>query len=417
MPPISPEPQQEHRPVRWLGTPFAARTAALNRNALWMSWDRMMIADVFTDLSEELHTIRTGVAIGDMSPLSKYEIHGKDAVTVVDRLITRDASKLQIGQTYYTPWCNDEGKLVNDGLVIRVDASTFRLSADPNLLWLRHCAEGYDVEIHDLTEDYGIITLQGPKSTEVLEAASGADWGDLRFSRLRTTSIGGCDVDVLRQGFTGEVGYELWMRAEDGISVWDAVFDAGERYDIKPAGGLAEDVARIEAGLLIVGYDYTAAGLDSQGASVQVAARYEATPFELGLGRLVDFSKEEFIGKAALVREAATGSRTHNVGLEIDWRTIVRECERRNAAPPNFGRVRWVPLPLKGDAVGNQRASSITWSPTTGKLIGFGHVPPASAAPGNTVTVLWPIGEEQVDVPAVVVDLPFVTRRRSTSLS
>lgn len=413
----TPAQRNENQRLAWPGTPFAQRTVALNHNALWMLWDRMMITDVFSDLEQEMRAIRTSVAIGDMSPLSKYEIRGPGAVALVDRVITRDARRLEVGQTYYTPWCNEDGKLVNDGLVIRVDESTFRLSADPNLLWLSQCADGYDVEIEDLTEAFGIITLQGPKSTEVLEAVTGAQWGDLRFSRLRQTSIAGRQVDVLRQGFTGEVGYELWIPAADGVPVWDAVMNAGEPFGIKPAGALAEDKARIEAGLLIVGYDYTAAGPDSQGASVKVGSRYDATPLELGMGRLIDFDKTDFIGKEALAREAAQGSRTQHVGLDIDWRTIARECDRRDIPPSDFVRVRWTPIPLAGEGVENRRATSVTWSPTARKLIGFGHVAPREARTGSTVSLLWPIGDDCVEVPATVVEPPFVTRRRSTSLS
>lgn len=404
-------------PVSWQGTPFAARTASLNQNALWMLWDRMMITDLFSSLETELNAVRTSVAVGDMSPLSKHEIRGPEALDVVNRVITRDARRLEVGQTYYTPWCDERGKLVNDGLVIRVDETTFRLSADPNMGWLTQCAAGRDADVVDVTADYAILTLQGPKSTEVLAAATDSTWTDLRFSRLRRTTIAGRPVEVLRQGFTGEVGYELWIPAADAVPVWDAVLGAGALYGVRPAGALTEDVARVEAGLLIVGYDYASAGPDSHGAAVQVRVRHEASPFELGMGNFVDFRKPEFIGKDALVREVEEGSRTQLVGLEIDWREILRAYELRGAPPAEFGRVMWHPVPLAGDGDENRRASSVTWSPTAKKLVGFGHVSPSEAKLGNVVSLLWPVAGEGVEIPAVVIDLPFVSRRRSTSLS
>ncbi|MFA3839526.1 aminomethyltransferase family protein [Streptomyces aureus] len=405
----------DRQPPAWPGTPFAGRTQELNQNAMWMLWGGKMISDIFTDLDREIGAIRSSVAMVDMSPLSKYDITGPDALDAVNRIITRDARKLEIGQTYYTPWCNEQGRLVNDGLVIRVDESTYRISADPNLDWLTARCASFDAKVIDVTDAYAILTIQGPRSTEVLASVTGSSWDDLKFSRLARTRIAGHDVDVLRQGFTGEIGYEIWIAAAYAVDVWDAVAAAGAPFGIEPAGAAAEDIARVEAGLLIVGYDYSAAGTDGQGASVQLGASYDASPFELGLGKFVDFSKDDFIGRAALEREAAEGSRTRLVGLEIDWRRLSQECERLGFAPLDLGRVRWEPVPLAGDGDPNRRASSVTWSRTTRKLVAFGHVSPQEAQQ-ESVTLLWPVADSTVSVPARVVQPPFVSRRRSTSL-
>lgn len=404
------------RPPAWPGTPFAARTRELNQNAMWMLWGGRMISDIFSDLDTEIEAVRTRAAMGDMSPLSKYDVRGPGALDAVDRIITRDARKLEIGQTYYTPWCNEEGRLVNDGLVIRVDETTFRISADPNLAWLTEQCAAYDAEVVDVTDVYAILTIQGPRSTEVLAAATGQSWDDLKFSRLAHTTIAGRAVDVLRQGFTGEVGYELWIGAADAVPVWDAVAQAGAEFGIEPAGAAAEDIARVEAGLLIVGYDYTAAGTDGQGASVQLGVRHDATPFELGLEKFVDFSKTDFIGKAALEREAAAGSRTRLVGLEIDWRSLSAQAAEHGLPPLDLGRVRWEPVPLAGEGHPNRRVSSVTWSRSTNRLIGFGHVSPEEATQ-ETVSLRWPIAGTEVIVPAKVVQPPFISRRRSKPLA
>lgn len=400
----------------WPGTPFAARTQELNQNQMWMLWGGKMISDVFSDLDQELAAVRQRVAMGDMSPLSKYDVVGPGAADALDRIITRDVHKLQVGQTYYTPWCNEDGRLVNDGLVIRIDQDTFRISADPNLDWLTEHTAGYDAEVRDVTDTYAIMALQGPRSSDVLAEATGRRWEDLRFSRVAESHIGGCEVSVLRQGFTGEIGYEIWIAAADAVTVWDEVARAGAAYGIEPTGAAAEDIARVEAGLLIVGYDYTASGTDGPGASVQLDQRYEATPFELGLGRLVDLSKPDFIGRAALEREAAGGSRTTLVGLEVDWRALAQAASDLGLATLDLGRVRWSPIPLTGDGDPNRRASSVTWSRTTKRLVAFGHVSPEEAVQGS-VGLRWPIAGTTVDVAAAVVPMPFVSRKRSTSLA
>ncbi|RUY31389.1 aminomethyl transferase family protein, partial [Mesorhizobium sp. M7A.F.Ca.CA.001.13.2.1] len=329
--------------VAFRGTPFVERTAPLNQNALWMRWDRNMVVDCYSDMVEELAAIRNRVAMGDMSPLSKYVIAGPDAERMMDALIPRDIKKLQVGQIYYAPWCDENGHVVGDGLVFRMDETTFRVSADPGLSWWKQHAEGLDVRVTDISDSYGILTLQGPRSREVLEAVT-KSVQELPFSRLAIVTIAGRRVEILRQGFTGEHGYELWVKADDGAAVWDAVEAAGKPFGILPAGAWALDIARLEAGLLIVGYDYTSAGPDHGGAGIQAAGKYRASPFDLGLGRLVDFRKADFIGKAALQRMSNTGDHRQLVGLDIDWSQALDGKGLESNAPGNLRRVQWYPL-------------------------------------------------------------------------
>ncbi len=406
-------PAQATAALTWPGTPFAPRTAAINGNALWMLWDRMMVVDVYADAREELRAIREAAAMGDMSPLSKYEVRGPDAARMLDALIPRDVTRLAVGQVYYTPWCDEHGKLVNDGLVIRVDETTFRLSADPNWAWLRRHAEGLDVELDDVTERIAILTLQGPKAPAVLAAATGENWSGLPFSRLARAEVAGVAIDVLRQGFTGEIGYELWVAAEQAPALWDAIAAAGAPHGILPAGALALDVARVEAGLLIVGYDYTSAGDDRGGASVDADHAHTGSPYELGLGRLVKLDKGDFVGREALAREAASDSGERLLGVECDWRALQAAHERLGEPAPALGRVQWYPKPLLHDGRVVGRASSLVWGPSVGRLIGFAHVPAELAEAGTELAVRWGVGGHDIEVPATLRELPFLELRRA----
>ena len=201
-----------------------------------------------------------------MSPLAKHSITGPDAERFVDYLIPRDATRLAPGQAYFTPWCNEDGVQVGDGIVMRLERDRFVFSADRMMRWFARHAPGFDVEFEDLTDDFGILALQGPLSRNVLASASGEDHADLRFSRLRRTTIAGVEVLLSRQGFTGELGFELWVPRAAATTVWDAVFEAGAAFGLVAAGLHAADVARIEAGMVIPGYDYTPAAIDPTGS-------------------------------------------------------------------------------------------------------------------------------------------------------
>lgn len=397
-----------------MGTAFYPRTSLLNERQKWNAWDQYHIVDAYTDWQDEVRTIRERASALDQSPLSKHYISGPDAVRLVNYLITRDATKIEVGQIYYTPWCNQDGAVVGDGLVARVAPDRFLVSADPMMNWIRHNAEGYDVAIEDVTFDFGLLALQGPRSTEVIEAATGQSWSDLRFSRLRTTTIGGVEVTVFRQGFTGEIGYEFFVPAADGADVWDALFDAGERFGLGAGGLHAVDVARIEAGMVIVGADYTPAAMDRLGDPLPVSPENMTTPFELNLHRFVDLGQEaDFVGKEALRRELEAGPKRSMVGIEIDWRGVVGLYRDSDIPPEVTPQVIRFPLPILHDGSRIGRATSVTWSPTVRKVIGFAHVVPAHADPGTPVTVEWAAGPVGGEVGATLVALPHYRLRRA----
>ena len=406
------------RPDGIVGTPLHTRTAQHSQTPWYFNWDLNHVVDVYDDFHAELGAIRETVAMGDMSPLCKCTISGPDATRLVDELVPRNIDNLEVGTVQYTPWCNDDGRVVSDGLVFRASESSYRFTGDPTCDWFTEKAEGHDVEVVDETDDYGILMVQGPQARDVIERATGADWSSLDFSRMARTRIGGVEVELARQGFTGELGYEILMPAGSGAPVWDAVAEAGADSGLRPCGEWAIDVARVEAGLLIPGPDYANAGPDPTGSHTVSASDPEchSSPFELGMGPFVDLSKESFVGRDALVAEAEAGGPPRVlVGLDIDWRAIVA-AHLDHGLPPNISpRVEWVAKPVSVDGNRAGRASSITWGPSVDRLIGFGHLDKALGEPGTQVSIDWAIpGTGTVfPAPATVSKLPFLQHRRT----
>jgi len=397
-----------------MGTAFYPRTSLLNERQKWNAWDRYHIVDAYTQWQEEVRTIREQASALDQSPLSKHCISGPDAARLVDYLITRDASKIEVGQIYYSPWCNQDGAVVGDGLVARIAPDRFMFTADPMMNWFRYNAEGYNVTIEDMTFDFGLLALQGPASTAVIEAATGQRWSDLRFSRLRTATVGGVEVIVYRQGFTGEIGYEFFVPTGDGVDVWDTLFDAGAPLGLGVGGLHAVDVARIEAGMVIVGADYTPAAMDRLGDPLRVSPENMTTPLELNLHRFVDLGESaDFVGKEALRRELEAGPKRSMVGIEVDWRAVVGLYQDLDIPPEVTPQVIRYPLPVYRDGSRIGRATSVTWSPTVEKVIGFAHVAAEHAGAGTSVEVGWRSGEIHGEVGATLVALPHYRLRRA----
>lgn len=379
---------------------------------MWFNWDRHIVPDAYRDLASELRATRERVSMGDMSPLSKYEVRGPDAPRFIDRLVTRNTTSLEPGRVVYTPWTDERGKIVGDGLVFRIGTDAYRISADPQELWLRRRAEGMDVEIADVSEGFGFLAIQGPRSREVMDTLTAETWEDLPFSRIRTVTVSGTELMVSRQGFTGELGYEMWVPAAAGDEIWDAVATVGEPFGIEPVGEHAIDVARVEAGLLIVGADYTGAGPDRPGSTIDMADAHQVSPFELRLDSFVDLEKD-FVGCEALRSERdGGGSGRRLAGLLLDHERVLA-LHATSSLPSMPDRVWWYPLALVREDRTVGRATSVTWAPTIGRLVGFGHLEPALASPGTEVTVRWTLHDGDDAVEATVVDLPFLELRRS----
>ena len=387
-----------------VGTAFHPRTSQLNTKMTWGEWAGYYAAAVYADFHDiEYNAIRESAGVIDASPLYKYLVSGADAQRLIDRVITRDATKLQVDQVFYTPWCDERGKVMDDGTVTRLDETTYRVtSADPCYRWFLLNAAGLDVQVDDVSETLAALALQGPRSREILEAATRSEWSDVKYFRRRRTEIGGIEVDVTRTGYTGDLGYELWIPSEAAVEVWDAVFEAGAAFGIRPAGIRALDVARVEAGLILIEVEYTS-------ARHAMTAEQEYSPFEIGLGRLVDFGGADFVGRRALLAEQRAGGPPRRlVGLEIDWSGIERLFANHDLPPAVSPMVSRDPTPLfkEGRQVG--RATSTTWGPTLKKMIALASVERALEPAGTRVSVEWTVEGERGKVGATVVPLPFL---------
>ena len=394
-----------------VGTAFHPATAPLNRKQQWREWSGYFASSAYADAHDiEYNAIREAAALIDVSPLYKYVVSGPDAQRLVDRVITRDATKLQPGQVYYTPWCDEHGKVIDDGTVHRLDDDTYRwTAADPQLRWLRMNASGLDVEIEDTSAATAAVALQGPLSRAVLEAATG-DSFDLRYFRRRAATVKAgrrkLAVDVSRTGYTGDLGYELWVPAQDAVALWEALSAAGAAYGIRPAGMLALDVVRLEAGLILLEVDYTS-------ARHAMNPEQNYSPGEIGLGRLVSFEKADFVGRLALEREARDGGpKRRLVGLQLAWNDIEGLFSAQGLPPaisPSVDRSHR-PVFVGGRQVG--RATSVGWSPILKQAIALASVPPASEALGAHVDVEWTVEGRRGRVDATVVSLPFLDLER-----
>src|SRR5216110_252236 len=306
-----------------IGTPFHDRTFALCDSLNYREWSGYYAVSAYeTHHEHEYNAIRNAAALIDISPLFKYRLTGKDATRLVDRIITRDVRKISVGQVVYTPWCDEHGKVIDDGTVSRLDENLYRwTAADPSLRWFTQNAVGLDVEIEDISENVSALALQGPTSGRLLKSlVADADIGNLKYFRVTTGTIAGVPVEISRTGYTGDLGYEIWIAAERAVRVWDTLMDAGRAFDIHPTGMLALDVARIEAGLLLIDIDFNS----SKKALIE---EQKYSPFEMGLGRLVHTNKNRFIGQSALLDEKRRGHAKQIVGLEIDWTEVEKLYE------------------------------------------------------------------------------------------
>lgn len=388
-------------------TPFHERTAALCVSHAWRRWAGYVVASSYElQHDREYHAIRSSAALLDVSPLYKYLVRGKDAARLLDRVVTRDVAGAKPGQVLYTPWCDVAGKVLDDGTVARLDEQTFRMTAaDPNLRWLEDNALGLDVTIDDVSESTAALALQGPGSRAILEQVCEQRFSDLKYFRLTKTKLRGIPVTISRTGYTGDLGYEIWLDAGQALAAWDALIDGGTAHGITPTGILALDVARIEAGLLLMDVDYVSARktlIDAQASS----------PFELDLGWTVRLEKERFVGLAALRAEAARGPSWAFVGIEVDWDSLER-LYLEAGLTPRLPTVAWrtsVPLYGAGQQVGY--ATSGCWSPILKKYIALAHVRAAWASPGTPVEVEMTVEHRRKRATARVVKKPFFDAAR-----
>jgi aminomethyltransferase len=384
-------------------TPFHERTSKLCLPQNWRRWAGYLVAGSYElTLDREYWAIRNAAALIDVSPLMKYLIRGRDAVRLLNRVVTRDMEKLQVGQVYYTPWCDEEGKMIDDGTVARLDETTFRLTAaEPNLRWLTMNAVGLEVEISDQSDRLAALSLQGPHSRSVLRRVCEFDVDGLRYFRLMQNKIQGREVTVSRTGYTGDLGYEIWLDAGDALVVWDALMSAGADYGITPVGILALDMARVEAGLFMLEVDYTS----SSHAWIEAQ---KSSPFELGLDWAVALEKQGyFVGRRALEREKQRGPAWKMVGLEVDWVGMESLFAAVGLPPQIPGMAMRASLPVLAGEVQVGYVSTASWSPLLKKYIALAHLQRPYFEIGTMVRLEVTVEHQRRYAPARVVRLPF----------
>jgi aminomethyltransferase len=362
-----------------------------------------------THHEHEYNAIRNACALIDVSPLYKYRLEGPDATRLVNRVITRDAAKMAIGQVYYTPWCDEDGSVIDDGTVTRVSEQIYRwTAADPSLRWLTENARGLGVAVDDISDRVAALAVQGPTSAQLLRAVSSAPIDTLRYFRVAEAVIAGVPVDISRTGYTGDLGYEIWMPWDRAIDVWDALMDAGPAFDAHAAGMLALDIARVEAGLLLIDVDF-------HGSRKALIASQRYTPFELGMSRLVDFDKGAFIGRRALLAEQRRGPRRQIVGLEVDWTEVEALHEALGLPPTAPATTSRVAVPVYKDNRQIGRATSTTWSTTLKRLIALATIDAPHFAVGTPVKIEITVDAVRHRVGATVVKTPFFAPPRKTA--
>jgi aminomethyltransferase len=398
-----------------IGTAFHERTFALCQSLNYREWSGYYTVSVYEVHHEhEYNAIRNACALIDISPLYKYLITGKDATKLVNRVITRDVNKVAVGQVIYACWCDEDGKVIDDGTITRLEENKYRwTAADPSLRWFRQNGLNMDVQIEDISEQTAALALQGPASANLLKTVADADIANLKYFRKTSGTIAGVPVDISRTGYTGDLGYEIWIPLLNGrdqaVKVWDALMEKGKQFDIHAAGMLALDVSRAEAGLLLIDVDYT-----SSKKALIPSQKY--SPYELGFGKMVHLDKETFIGKRALARDSQQGVVRQLVGLEVDWVEVEEQFDKFGlspAAPSQASRVA-VPVYVGDKHVG--KATTTAFSPLLKKLIALASVSTEHSQPGTKLQMELTIEAQRMKTTATVVPLPFFNPKRKTAV-
>ena len=382
-----------------LRTPFHERMRAFSQIDSFIPWSGYSTVDVFTTMEQEYFAIRNGASLYDLTPMVKYRIAGPDATRYLDRLVTRSIGKLRAGRVAYVVWCDDDGKLIDDGTVFRFAPSEYRLcTAEHQLDWLLDSSIGFDVHVEEVTAGIAALALQGPCSCWVLRALGLQGIEALAPFEFRSFTLGSMSLMVSRTGFTGDLGYELWVEPAHAERLWDGLMAAGRVRTIRPIGSRALNVARLEAGFLLPNVEFVSSVRTLRSGTAR-------SPFELGLEWLIDFGKGHFTGRRALLREKQRGPLRRLAGLDV-----AGNKPAQNAL-------------LYADGKGRRQIGSVTsatWSPTCKRNIALAMLDTPNFETGHQVWAEIYINRELVwerrMVPARVVERPFFApqRRRLT---
>jgi aminomethyltransferase len=394
-----------------IGTAFHERTFPLCHSLNYREWSGYYTVSVYEVHHEhEYNAIRNACAMIDITPLYKYRITGKDATKLVNRVITRDINKVAVGQVIYCCWCDEDGKVIDDGTISRLDENVYRwTAADPSLRWFKQNGLNMDVQIEDISEKVAALALQGPTSGKLLKTVAEADIANLKYFRVTNGKINGVAVDISRTGYTGDLGYEIWVPWKEAVKVWDALMDKGKQFDIHAAGMLALDVARAEAGLLLIEVDY----ISSKKALIP-SQKY--SPYELGFGKMVHLEKENFIGKRALRDDQENGVARQLVGLEVDWVEVEEQHDKFGLTPPAPTQASRVSVPVYSGNTQVGRATTTAFSPLLKKLIALASVETSHSKPGTKLQMELTIEAQRLKTSATVVKLPFFNPPRKTAV-
>ena len=391
-------------------SPFFERTSKLNESQEWRRWSGYLSATNYElNHENEYFAIRTKAALLDITPLCKYIIKGPDAQAYLNRLVTRNISICKVGQVMYTPWCDENGKVIDDGTIQRLSKDEFRItSAEPNLDWIQSNAKNLNLTIKDDSSSTSALALQGPNSRKILNVVAKDSLDQLKFFWMVNTKIGDCNVLISRTGYTGDLGYELWIEPKDSLTVWDTLIEKGKPYGITPTGLQALDIARIEAGLILLDVDY----ISSRHAIIESR---KSSPFELGLGWTVKMDKNNFIGKKSLEKEIKKDSTWEFVGIEIDWDPL-EKLYREAGLAPGLPSTAWrtsTPLYFNHKQIGY--ATSGTWSPILKRYIALAHVKSDFAEEGTNLDFELKVEHFRKITNSRVIKTPFFNPKRKRS--
>ena len=393
-----------HRPL------FTPEPRSFARGLAWKEWSGYFAASSYREFVQpEYAAIRHAAALIDVSPLYKYRVEGADATAFLNRVVTQNVAKMAVGQVVYTPWCDADGTVRQEGTLFRLGDDAYRLcAAEPALGWLQLNAEGAAVEFVDESTSMAALSLQGPNSRAVLREAGFTEVDDLQFFRHQQAEIGGAPVEVSRTGYTGDLGYELWLDAEAALTVWDALMDRGEPFLITPCGIVAMDVARVEAGFILIGVDYVS-------SEVALVEADKSSPYELGLGWTVKLKKGPFIGRRALREGRKKGYPWQLVGLQIDWDPLEKLFMDVGLMPDLPYQVHREPVPLYAGLTGPQvgQVTSRVWSALLKKYIAIATVESAYAKAGTELAMEVTVRYSRKRASARVVKMPFFRPERA----
>ena len=404
---------------KFTGTVFNEVLAPHSESGIWIAWGPYHIVDYYTSVIDETRAIRMGAALEDKTPLTKTFISGLDAERFINYMTVRDVSKMEAYHANYTLWCDHGGYVITEGILFRLEENRFCYTAASIEEWCIDHINGYDIEIEEEepgNPPFGIFCIQGPKSLAVMKAITGEDWSDLKFSRARKIHVADVEVTVWRQGFTGEIGFECWIPAKGADIVSKVFVEKGLASGGTLIGNAAQDVGRVEAGMLIISTDYRPGGKFSPHQAINLEGeQYLHTPAELNFGRLVNFNKSgDFVGRKALQNELEVGQGKVMVGLEIDYRQI-EDVHSKHGMPSFISpKVYRKPSEIhgeRGEKIGF--ATSVTWSPNLNKMIGFAHIKTEHAEQGKQVDLMWDFRGEKAAISTALVPLPFVPFHRS----